>query len=120
MTETRQTAVHATARIRYPHFTDDKNPKRVNEINGFYEALQKALCAYADEISASKTNGIHTLQAEYRAFQEDDALIVTYSVFIRHRGRIVAKKELRHTWKDGALILPISRFFQKKNRRVEK
>lgn len=106
MNEQRASAQNAWGRVSFPVFVDENTPKQASEMNAFYETLRDAVLAYAEELNAERREGLRMLAAEYTAATVGQQITVTYIVTVRHRGRVIGRKRLTHTWEDGVLIPP--------------
>ena len=113
MTEKRIREIFAHGRISYPQFEGDT--LSVKTINAFYHTLRDAAAAYSEEMGPAR---IYT--ADYTLKWEENMLLVDYTLQLRHRGRIVARKTLSHQWVNGYLIPPGKKRKQKRKIRLKR
>ena len=119
MTEKRITESFIRGRIAYPQFEADAKNEKVAALNEFYRTLRDAAAAYIEELSQSPDGKARIYTADYALRREGDILTVEYTLLLRHRGRIEARKMLRHRWQNGYLIPPGKKKGQKRRIRLK-
>lgn len=106
MTERRQSVCTAYGRVSYPVFEEETVALHAEEMNAFYNALADAVVAYAAELNREREGGVRVLTAEYRSEITERRVTVEYTICLRRRGRVTARKRLTHTWEAGTLVPP--------------